>query len=212
MGLRLLAIEGTIREPGPADEHGTGIQEAPAASRQHRASFGSTGGAWDGCLNPKEMIDSLHRLYNMKLMISIWPQVDSSTAVLRDLAAAGHLFPTPIWNGGKTYRCLQQRGARHLLGTPEQRALCAWRRRMVGGCHGAGLEMVRQLAGGKGGERHERDDGDRDILTLSQPLCAHDNHRDLREPAQDEPRKKGRDAYPLRFCRPAAQFDGRLVR
>lgn len=53
--------------------------------------------------DPKGMIDSLHRLYNMHIMISIWPQVDSATAVYRDLKAAGHLFPTEIWNGGKTY-------------------------------------------------------------------------------------------------------------
>jgi alpha-D-xyloside xylohydrolase len=53
--------------------------------------------------DPKGMIDSLHRLYNLHMMISIWPQVDSSTAVYRELKATGHLYPTEIWNGGKTY-------------------------------------------------------------------------------------------------------------
>jgi alpha-D-xyloside xylohydrolase len=53
--------------------------------------------------DPKGMIDSLHRLYNFHLMISIWPQVDPSTAVYRDLKARGHLYPTEVWNGGRTY-------------------------------------------------------------------------------------------------------------
>ncbi len=53
--------------------------------------------------DPKGMIDSLHRLYNLHIMISIWPQVDSSTAVYRELQATGHLYPTEIWNGGRTY-------------------------------------------------------------------------------------------------------------
>ncbi len=72
---------------------------------QYWGRLGWNAMAFDDSLypHPKEMIDSLHQLYNMNLMISIWPQVDSSTAVFRDLAAAGHLFPTPIWNGGKTY-------------------------------------------------------------------------------------------------------------
>ena len=53
--------------------------------------------------DPKGMIDSLHQIYNIHVMVSIWPQVDSSTAVHRELQAGGHLFPTEIWNGGKTY-------------------------------------------------------------------------------------------------------------
>lgn len=53
--------------------------------------------------DPKGMIDSLHRLYHLQLMISIWPQVDSSTAVYRELREHGHLYPTEIWDGGKTY-------------------------------------------------------------------------------------------------------------
>ncbi|HEX9006058.1 MAG TPA: TIM-barrel domain-containing protein, partial [Bacteroidota bacterium] len=53
--------------------------------------------------DPKGMIDSLHRLYALHLMLSIWPQVDSATPVYRELKAKGHLYPTTIWNGGKTY-------------------------------------------------------------------------------------------------------------
>jgi alpha-D-xyloside xylohydrolase len=72
---------------------------------QYWGRLGWNAMAFDDSLypHPKEMIDSLHHLYNMHVMISIWPQVASGTSVYRDLAAAGHLFPTPIWNGGKTY-------------------------------------------------------------------------------------------------------------
>lgn len=72
---------------------------------QYWGRLGWNAMAFDDSLypRPKEMIDSLHQLYNVHLMISIWPQVDSGTAVFRELAASGHLFSTPIWNGGKTY-------------------------------------------------------------------------------------------------------------
>ena len=53
--------------------------------------------------DPKGMIDSLHQMYRMHLMLSVWPQVDSTTAVYRELRDKGHLYPTEIWNGGKTY-------------------------------------------------------------------------------------------------------------
>jgi alpha-D-xyloside xylohydrolase len=41
--------------------------------------------------DPVGMIDSLHTRYNLHLMISIWPQVDSATALYRDLYRKGHL-------------------------------------------------------------------------------------------------------------------------
>jgi alpha-D-xyloside xylohydrolase len=72
---------------------------------QYWGRLGWNAMAFDDSLfpHPKKMIDSLHQLYNLHLMISIWPQVDSATAVFKALAAKGHLFPTPIWNSGKTY-------------------------------------------------------------------------------------------------------------
>jgi len=63
--------------------------------------------------DPGGMIDSLHRLYNLNFMLSIWPQVDSATAVYRELKAGGYLYPTEIWNGGKTYDAYSP-NARHI--------------------------------------------------------------------------------------------------
>jgi len=53
--------------------------------------------------DPKGMLDALHAKHNLKLMISVWPQVAPGTAVYEDLAAKNHLFSTEIWNGGRTY-------------------------------------------------------------------------------------------------------------
>jgi alpha-D-xyloside xylohydrolase len=53
--------------------------------------------------DPKAMIDALHTKHNLKLMISVWPQVAAGTAVYEELAAKNHLFATDIWNGGRTY-------------------------------------------------------------------------------------------------------------
>ena len=52
---------------------------------------------------PREMIDSLHKTYKMHLMISVWPQVGPGTPLYKELEPKGFLYPTPIWNGGKTY-------------------------------------------------------------------------------------------------------------
>ena len=72
---------------------------------QYWGRLGWNAMAFDDSLypDPRGMIDSLHRLLNMHIMVSIWPQVDSGTAVYRDLWKTGHLFPTKVWNGGKTY-------------------------------------------------------------------------------------------------------------
>jgi alpha-D-xyloside xylohydrolase len=53
--------------------------------------------------NPKEMIDTLHRQYHVQLMVSVWPQVGPGTAAYDELKSKGLLYPTEIWNGGKTY-------------------------------------------------------------------------------------------------------------
>ncbi len=72
---------------------------------QYWGRLGWNAMAFDDSLypDPKGMIDSLHRLYEMHIMLSIWPQVDSGTAVYNDLKRTGHLFPTKVWNGGRTY-------------------------------------------------------------------------------------------------------------
>ena len=46
--------------------------------------------------NPKEMTDSLHRM-NMRMMLSVWSNVDKSSAVGSALDRAGYVIPGTVW-------------------------------------------------------------------------------------------------------------------
>ena len=51
--------------------------------------------------NPKEVIDSLHNLYNVKLTLSVWPAVGTKTDIYETMDSAKVLFNVPTWAGYK---------------------------------------------------------------------------------------------------------------
>jgi alpha-D-xyloside xylohydrolase len=53
--------------------------------------------------DPKTMIDSLHSVYHLRLMNSIWPAVGVSTDLYAELKSGGLVFDKLHWSGGKLY-------------------------------------------------------------------------------------------------------------
>lgn len=53
--------------------------------------------------NPKRMIDSLHDVYHVRLLNSIWPQCEPGAPLADELNAKGYLFKHESWNKGMIY-------------------------------------------------------------------------------------------------------------
>lgn len=51
--------------------------------------------------NPKEVIDKLHKEYNVKLALSVWPGVGKKTSIYKAMDSLGLLFDVPTWAGYK---------------------------------------------------------------------------------------------------------------
>jgi alpha-D-xyloside xylohydrolase len=53
--------------------------------------------------NPQSLTDSLHKVFNLKLMNSIWPCVGMGTELYKELKSQGHIFEKDHWSGAKLY-------------------------------------------------------------------------------------------------------------
>jgi alpha-D-xyloside xylohydrolase len=52
---------------------------------------------------PKDMIDSLHQLYNLHFMCSIWPALGIGTEIFDELNSKGFIFSKVHWSSGRLY-------------------------------------------------------------------------------------------------------------
>lgn len=63
---------------------------------------------------PEQAIARLHRLYGVRLMLSVWPGFGPDTEVFRELDAAGALFDEPTWAGYRVFDAYHA-GARDIV-------------------------------------------------------------------------------------------------
>jgi alpha-D-xyloside xylohydrolase len=68
-------------------------------------SYGWNAMKWDSINypHPKEMIDSLHNIYHVRILNSIWPQCEPGAPLADELNAKGYLFKHKSWNKGMIY-------------------------------------------------------------------------------------------------------------
>jgi alpha-D-xyloside xylohydrolase len=64
-----------------------------------------SGMVWDkvNFPNPLALTDSLHNVFNMKLMNSIWPCVGMGTELYKELKSKGQIFDKVHWSGARLY-------------------------------------------------------------------------------------------------------------
>jgi len=64
-----------------------------------------SGMVWDSTTypNPAEMIDQLHKTYNLRLFISVWPTVGVKSDVFKELRASENLYPHEHWSPSRVY-------------------------------------------------------------------------------------------------------------
>jgi len=60
--------------------------------------------------NPIALTDSLHKVYHLKLMNSIWPCVGVETEIYKELKSQGHIFEKDHWSGAKLYDAYSPEG------------------------------------------------------------------------------------------------------
>ena len=77
---------------------------------QYWGKYGWSAMQWDESTfpHPKNMMDSLHNVYNVKLLVSNWPTLIESSPVAKELEAKGYLFKQKSWNNGRVYDAYNQ--------------------------------------------------------------------------------------------------------
>lgn len=72
---------------------------------QYWGKYGWSSMKWDESTypDPKSMIDSLHRVYNIRYMVSVWPHVQDSCELAAELDSNRLLFREKCWNKGRIY-------------------------------------------------------------------------------------------------------------
>jgi len=77
---------------------------------QYWGKYGWSAMLWDESTypQPKTMLDSLHNIYHMKMMISVWPHLQMGSPVAEELNNKGYLFNNKSWNNGLLYDAYSQ--------------------------------------------------------------------------------------------------------
>ena len=72
---------------------------------QYWGKYGWSSMLWDESTypDPKSMIDSLHKIYNLHYMVSVWPHVQDGCPLAAELDSNGLLFKNKSWNNGRIY-------------------------------------------------------------------------------------------------------------
>jgi len=72
---------------------------------QYWGKYGWSSMLWDESTypDPKSMTDSLHKVYNIHYMVSVWPHVQPGCPLAAELDSSGFLFKDTYWNKGRIY-------------------------------------------------------------------------------------------------------------
>ncbi|MEI8004711.1 MAG: TIM-barrel domain-containing protein [Bacteroidota bacterium] len=72
---------------------------------QYWGKYGWSSMLWDENTypDPKSMTDSLHKVFNIHYMVSVWPHVQPGCPLAAELDSSGLLFKDVYWNKGRIY-------------------------------------------------------------------------------------------------------------
>jgi len=72
---------------------------------QYWGKYGWSSMLWDESTfpDPESMIDSLHKIYHIHYMVSVWPHIQDGCPLARELDSCGFLFKNKCWNNGRIY-------------------------------------------------------------------------------------------------------------
>jgi len=72
---------------------------------QYWGKYGWSSMLWDESTypDPKSMTDSLHKVFNIHYMVSVWPHIQPGCPLAAELDSSGLLFKDSYWNKGRIY-------------------------------------------------------------------------------------------------------------
>jgi alpha-D-xyloside xylohydrolase len=78
---------------------------------QYWGKYGWSSMLWDESTypDPAGMIDSLHNIYHVKYLVSVWPHIEPGCPLANEMDSAGLLFKPVCWNKGRIYDAFSEK-------------------------------------------------------------------------------------------------------